>query len=449
MDFRPECEESAVLRRLKFISLFPLRDSHDRENTPGCAGAVRRANATEQTGYMNSTNHSVPRRPRPILVGTACVGAALTAAWFLLNFSPFAAVIVAAAGTAAPWVWHAFRTPLDAHSSRSEEHRDSGNVPLGDALARMGTATTRLLEGSDDELRRIDGLVSDAIPDLIKSFSDITAQAKRQQELTLAAANSDEMRARFHGFVAEASSTLQQYVDRLVEGSRSGMELVEQMENIAGRVKDVSGFLDEIDSIAKQTNLLALNAAIEAARAGEAGRGFAVVADEVRTLSGRTAAFSRQILDQMKGIEVEIQRADERINAMASQDMVSALGAKSNVETALNELGDANMAMNDSAAEVSRIAGELEHTVNTAVTNLQFQDLTTQLIGHARHQNEAIRELLAHITQVGGALADDSFASQAGSLLAEFDQRLTRAQAAAERTPVRQQGMDTGAVELF
>jgi methyl-accepting chemotaxis protein len=313
----------------------------------------------------------------------------------------------------------------------------------------MGTDAADLLSGTDDELRRVDNLVSEAIPKLIESFGNITQQAQTQQALTLAATTNDDTRQRFEGFVNQASATLQGYVDRLIDGSRAGMELVEQMDNISQRVREVTGFLGEIESISKQTNLLALNAAIEAARAGEAGRGFAVVADEVRTLSNRTGTFSRQILDQMGGIQVEIDRAEARINAMASQDMVSALEARSDVESALREICASNDTMNSSAGEVSRIAADLEKTVNVAVTNLQFQDLITQLIGHARRQNESIREVLAQLAVIGATLRDGVFADQAEVLLEELDQRIAGARNAADRTPVRQQAMGSGVVELF
>jgi uncharacterized protein YukE len=93
------------------------------------------------------------------------------------------------------------------------------------------------------------------------------------------------------------------------------MELVGLTDNIAARTQDVQSILSEIGAIAKQTNLLALNAAIEAARAGEAGRGFAVVADEVRDLSGRTSQFSQQINKVIQNMQVTVKQTEEAISA--------------------------------------------------------------------------------------------------------------------------------------
>ena len=108
------------------------------------------------------------------------------------------------------------------------------------------------------------------------------------------AATADSVR-QFDEFVANTSQVMAQVVDNVVANSKLGMELVEMTDDIAKHTKKVQSILSEIGAIAKQTNLLALNAAIEAARAGEAGRGFAVVADEVRDLSARTTQFSQQI----------------------------------------------------------------------------------------------------------------------------------------------------------
>lgn len=94
------------------------------------------------------------------------------------------------------------------------------------------------------------------------------------------------------------------------------MTLVEMTDRMTTQMRDVRGMLGEIEGIAKQTNLLALNAAIEAARAGEAGRGFAVVADEVRDLSGRTNHFSHQI----RGSLATIQSTIEETGAGDQQD---------------------------------------------------------------------------------------------------------------------------------
>lgn len=376
-----------------------------------------------------------------------CVGGALA------TVGPLAGVVASTALTAGPLLWLQLRQQARerrlARDTQPESAEHSGPPGLAPLLTRVGRDSSQLLDGTDDELRRIDGLVGDAIPDLIASFRDITAKAQRQKELTVAATSDDESRDRLEELVSGTSQTLQDNVDRLVQSSHTGMTLVEQMERVSERMKEVTGAIGEIEAISKQTNLLALNAAIEAARAGEAGRGFAVVADEVRDLSNRTGKFSSQIRKQVLGIEAEITSAEKGIHAMASQDLVTALSAKQDVEATISVLREMNERMTGASGEVASIAEELERNVNAAVTNLQFQDLTSQLIAHARRQGEAIQAILGEVVRIGDALDDGTFDSRATVLLSGLEERIAAAMEAAERTPVRQQEMASGDIDLF
>ncbi|MFO1321765.1 MAG: methyl-accepting chemotaxis protein [Burkholderiales bacterium] len=373
-------------------------------------------------------------------------------AWLLSLWNSDVAVLAAGLGASVPWVWVSRRSGRrsDGDARPGDVLSDAdGKSRLADAMQQLSSDAPQLMNGTDDDLERIGGLVNEAVPKVIESFGAITRNTQKQQQLTLIATRETGAQMRFEEFVKDTSMTLQEYVDKLVEGSRAGMSLVEQMEQISAEVRDVAGFIGEIDAISKQTNLLALNAAIEAARAGESGRGFAVVADEVRNLSSRTASFSEKVRDRVHTIQDAIVEVEKLIHSMASQDMVSSLSAKQRVETAILELGDMNRQMTESARQVSEIAAEVEVSVNNAVTNLQFHDLTTQLVDHARRRNRAIQDVLRHAEQLGAALRSPELAREVQGLAAELEQRIATARACGDRNPVLQQEMATGAVELF
>ena len=140
----------------------------------------------------------------------------------------------------------------------------------------------------------------------------------------------------------------------------------EAVDKVAKRSMDINSIVNTIEEIAAQTNLLALNAAIEAARAGEAGRGFAVVADEVRALASRTSASTKEIADMVQGIQMDAATAVRSINQSVT-----------NME-----------ATSEETAEVeSTMRNMLEHVNNV---NMQI----TQIASAAEEQSAATNENL-------------------------------------------------------
>ncbi|WP_409999769.1 methyl-accepting chemotaxis protein [Pseudomonas sp. JV449] len=142
-----------------------------------------------------------------------------------------------------------------------------------------------------------------------------------------------------------------------------------RVETLASQIRDITKILDVIRSIAEQTNLLALNAAIEAARAGEQGRGFAVVADEVRALAHRTQASTRDIETMISQVHTG---ADEAVESMAkSKNMAHSIQllateaglALERISEGVNQINERNMVIASAAEEQAQVAREVDRNL--------------------------------------------------------------------------------------
>lgn len=351
----------------------------------------------------------------------------------------------------------------EAEAKRKEAVEDGVKEALmlefHDLLAECATQFRRQFDAANDELSRIQSLLRDAIQSLTDSFNGLHAETHSQTDLTVAvtAGTADpETGGQFDAFVANTADVMERVVDSVVSNSKLGMELVDLTDSISKRTRDVQGILSEIGAIAKQTNLLALNAAIEAARAGEAGRGFAVVADEVRDLSGRTTQFSQQISGLMQGMQVSVRQTEEAIQRMASQDMTFALESKSRVGDIIAAMEAQNRTRSDALQKLALSARNIETKVNTAVTGLQFQDLVSQLTAHVVRRLDALAAVMDHLGGLAEALREDAQASNTGDALEKLKREtgnvadsLKSLTVETHHNPVDQGAMSHGDIELF
>ena len=303
-----------------------------------------------------------------------------------------------------------------------------------------------------EENRQIAGLISNAISKLTDSFQGMNQQTENEDRMLHSLIDEDEQGQNFGEFIRETESVLVYLADTVLKTSQESQLVMEKLEAMNGNVDGVISLLDDVKDIASQTNLLALNAAIEAARAGEAGRGFAVVADEVRKLSQKSDAFSDEISDITMSVKTTLQDALKKVSDVVTADTDMARDCK----TKVGDISARMLQLNDKTQQVINGTGQVSQSiaglVNQAVTSLQFEDMCTQLSQHINKRLDTVSELAGIIEALQQAQTQPDNLEQCRQMLADVKQRAEGLQpkiAATEHKSVTQQSLDSGDVELF
>ncbi|MEL6116143.1 methyl-accepting chemotaxis protein [Photobacterium sp. SP02] len=203
--------------------------------------------------------------------------------------------------------------------------------------------------------------------------------------------------------IAKEATTQAQDGSQVVEQSREQMselssdlgEITGVIEALAHQVTDISAILDTIRSISEQTNLLALNAAIEAARAGEQGRGFAVVADEVRTLASRSAGSTEEIQEVINRLQNESTRAVNAISqgrqqgSHVAEQANMATGSLAQIATYIDQISEQNIQVATATEEQSSVVHEINRNIE------DINHLTSETADIANELNASSGELQA------------------------------------------------------
>ena len=330
----------------------------------------------------------------------------------------------------------------------SSHDAPAGTRSLLDTIERIQDSECREIIG---EAERAQKLLSEASAELMTSFSRLGRDTLSQQDRMEALLSDMSGAVRDDGseglniaaFVSQTASVLQSFAEVLVHFSKQSVKISYKIDDMVEHMDAIFELVSQVDSIAEETNILAINAALEAARAGEAGKGFKVVASEVRMLSRDTKALNDEIGLQVDAARAVILDVREAAREIASQDMSIALTAKGGVDDMLGRLQGMDDELSKSLDEMSTFTAKVKNSADAAIRSMQFEDMVTQTLQHVIGRATRLRSLLRDVRDAVPQAADGTPEN-----LEAMTEMLAGLSLEAHKA-VEQESMDAGDVELF
>jgi len=281
-------------------------------------------------------------------------------------------------------------------------------VNLRETISHIADSSTQLASASEE----MTAVTEEASRALVKQNDEVSQAATGVTEMSAAvdevARNADSASTTTQKTMVFTKSGIDNVaqtlkaIDSLAENVTStGM----QVKALSTRAQDISKVVEVIRAIAEQTNLLALNAAIEAARAGEQGRGFAVVADEVRALAHRTQQSTLEIEQMISAIQGD---STDAVGAMElSSNMAShAITVAQNADASLKQIADSINQINERNLQIAAASEEQAQVAREADRNLiSIRELSTQSAAGASQTASACGEMSSLAVQLNRLVA--------------------------------------------
>ncbi len=244
-----------------------------------------------------------------------------------------------------------------------------------------------------------------AISDLARKFSDLAMSLEKAVDSSRKATeemNIDDCAGGIVELFDKNETELASVIDALSDAQVSKQNMVSEIHAFSNYMKELVAMADEVGAIARQTNLLSLNAAIEAARAGEAGRGFSVVAGEVRKLSAQSADTGKKITDMVSNISNSMSTVVNLTEMADQQDQESVANSEKTIRNVMARFQKVTSTLLESSTDLRESSKGIQDEISDVLVSLQFQDRVSQILSHVTEHMMMLPDRIKQLMEQGG-----------------------------------------------